>query len=74
MEYFAAIQIAEIVSTVFYTFLGVSLMWIVWKVIDWLTPFPIVREIEHDQNVALAVLIGLLFVSVSIIIAAVILS
>ncbi|MEW2918427.1 DUF350 domain-containing protein [Ruegeria sp. ANG10] len=74
MEYFAAIQIAEIVSTIFYTFLGVSLMWIVWKVIDWLTPFPIVREIEHDQNIALAVLIGLLFVSVSIIIAAVILS
>ncbi|SLN36127.1 DUF350 domain-containing protein [Ruegeria meonggei] len=74
MEYLAAIQIAEIISTIFYTFLGVTLMWIVWKVIDWLTPFSIVREIEHDQNTALAVLVGLLFVSVAIIIAAVILS
>jgi uncharacterized membrane protein YjfL (UPF0719 family) len=74
MEYFAAIQIAEVISTIFYTFLGVALMWVVWKVIDWLTPFSIVREIEHDQNVALSILIGLLFVSVAIIIAAVILS
>ncbi|WP_377193890.1 DUF350 domain-containing protein [Ruegeria meonggei] len=74
MEYLAAIQIAEIISTIFYTFLGVTLMWIMWKVIDWLTPFSIVREIEHDQNTALAVLVGLLFVSVAIIIAAVILS
>ena len=46
----------------------------VWKVIDWLTPFPIMKEIEQDQNMALAVLIGLLFVSISIIIAAVIVS
>lgn len=74
MDYLAAIQIAEVISTIFYTILGVTLMWGVWKVIDWLTPFPIVREIEQDQNVALAVLIGLLFVAVSIIIAAVILS
>lgn len=74
MDYLTAIQIAEVISTIFYTALGVALMWVVWKVIDWLTPFPIVREIEQDQNVALAILIGLLFVSVSIIIAAVILS
>lgn len=74
MEYLAAIQIAEIISTIFYTFLGVGLMWVVWKVIDWLTPFSVVREIEKDQNMALAVLIGLLFVAVAIIIAAVIVS
>jgi hypothetical protein len=32
------------------------------------------KEIEQDQNMALAVLIGLVFVSISIIIAAVIVS
>lgn len=74
MDYIAAIQLAEVISTIFYTFLGVSLMWIVWKVIDWMTPFSVVREIEKDQNIALAILIGLLFVAVAIIIAAVILS
>ncbi|KIC20288.1 DUF350 domain-containing protein [Leisingera sp. ANG-Vp] len=74
MEYFSAIQAAELISTVFYTFVGVALMGVIWKVIDWLTPFPIMKEIEQDQNVALAVLIGFLFLSISIIIAAVILS
>lgn len=74
MEYFSAIQAAELISTVFYTFVGVALMGAVWKVIDWMTPFSIVREIEKDQNIALAVLIGFLFLSISVIIAAVILS
>jgi len=74
MEYLAAIQLAEMISTIVYTILGVGLMGLVWKVIDWLTPFPIMKEIEQDQNMALAVLIGLVFVSISIIIAAVIVS
>ncbi|MBT8153185.1 DUF350 domain-containing protein [Epibacterium ulvae] len=74
MDLFSAIQLAEVVSTFFYTLIGVVLMFMVWKVIDWMTPFPILKEIEKDQNVALAILIGLLFVSISIIIAAVILS
>ncbi len=71
---FSAIQIAEIVSTIFYTGMGMLLMWIVWKVIVAMSPFPIVKEIEEDQNIALAILIGLLFVSIAIIIAAVIVS
>ncbi|MEQ3670712.1 DUF350 domain-containing protein [Pseudophaeobacter sp.] len=74
MEYLAAIQLAEMISTVVYTILGVALMGVIWKVIDWMTPFPIMKEIEQDQNMALAVLIGLVFVSISIIIAAVIVS
>lgn len=74
MDYFTTIQIAEISGTVFYTLLGVAMMAAIWKVIDWMTPFPILKEIEKDQNVALAVLIGMVFISISIIIAAVILS
>lgn len=74
MDLISAIQLSEVISTFFYTFIGVVLMFLVWKVIDWMTPFPILKEIEKDQNMALAVLIGLLFVSISIIIAAVILS
>lgn len=74
MEYLAAIQIAEMIGTIVYTGVGMVLMFFVWKVIDWMTPFPIIKEIEEDQNMALAVLIGLLFVAISIIIAAVILS
>ncbi len=74
MDIFSAIQIAEVFSTLFYTTFGIVLMWVVWKIIVWLAPFPIIKEIEEDQNIALAIMIGLLFVSIAIIIAAVIVS
>ncbi|MBO9467672.1 DUF350 domain-containing protein [Tropicibacter sp. R15_0] len=69
-----AINFAEFLGTIFYTFLGMLLMYVTWKVLDWITPFPIMKEIEEDQNIALAVVIGMLFISISIIIAAVIVS
>ena len=53
---------------------GLGLMAGVWMLISWLTPFPIVKEIEEDQNSALAILVGAVFVAMAIIIAAVILS
>ena len=65
------INFAEIVATIFYTALGVGLMGICWWLIVKLSPFPVVKEIEQDQNVALAVLIGAVFLSLAIIIAAV---
>ncbi|KAJ55972.1 hypothetical protein ACMU_09410 [Actibacterium mucosum KCTC 23349] len=74
MDIFSAIQLSEVVSTILYTALGVVLMGVCWKVIDWLTPFPIMKEIEQDQNMALSILIGSIFIALSIIIAAVLLS
>lgn len=74
MEPIWTIQLAELVSTVFYTILGMLLMAVTWRIIVWMSPFSIVKEIEEDQNIALAVLIGMLFVSMAIIIAAVIVS
>lgn len=71
---FETILLAEFVSTLFYTFVGMVLLLIAYKVIDIVTPFPIIKEIEEDQNTALAILIGSVFLSMSIIIAAVILS
>ncbi|GAA5064453.1 DUF350 domain-containing protein [Maritalea mobilis] len=69
-----AIVWAEVVSTIFYTALGLILLWGSWKVIQLMSPFSIIKEIEEDQNTSLAVLIASVFISMSIIIAAVILS
>jgi putative membrane protein len=74
MESFIDFRVAEIVSTVFYTFLGVVLMGVCWWAINRFTHFSVIREIEEDQNVALAVLIGSVFLSLALIISAVILS
>ncbi len=74
MDMFSAIQLTEVVSTIFYTFLGAGLMFLLWKLMDWATPFHLLEQIEEQKNVALAVLIGLVYLSLSIIVAAVILS
>ncbi|MCV6593423.1 MAG: DUF350 domain-containing protein [Silicimonas sp.] len=71
---FQEINPAEVIETIFYVFLGLTLLGISWKAIEWLTPFSLRKEIEEDQNMAIAVLIGSLFISVSLLIGAVILS
>ncbi|NND43009.1 MAG: DUF350 domain-containing protein [Silicimonas sp.] len=70
----ANIIAAEVVATIFYTLLGLFLLGVSWKLIEWLSPFSLRQEIEEDQNLAIAVLIGSLFISISILISAVILS
>lgn len=74
MDLFATINPAELVSTVVYTFLGLGLFVLSWIVIEWLSPFSLRREIEEDQNLAIAVLMGSVFLSLAILIAAVITS
>ena len=68
------IILGEVVATFVYTIIGVGLMGLCWWVINLITPFSVVKEIEEDQNTALAIVIGAVFVSLAIIIAAVILS
>ena len=72
MDLFSAIKLADVVSTIFYTFLGVGLMALFWWILTRFGPFPVVKEIEQDQNTALSILIGSVFVSLALIIAAVI--
>lgn len=71
---FDQIIFAEFISMIFYSIVGMVLMFVAYKIIEMLSPFPIVKEIEEDQNTSLAILIGSVFVAMSIIIAAVILS
>ena len=74
MSIFAAIQITEFVGTIFYAFLGLGLMILFWAIIEWITPFSLRKEIEEEHNMAIAVLMGAIFVALSILISAVILS
>ncbi len=68
------IVVSEAIATVFYVVLGMVMLGISWKAIEWLTPFSLRKEIEDDQNLAIAVLIGSLFISIALVIGAVILS
>ena len=73
MGAFQGIVFAEIVSTIFYTFFGLSLLLASWWLIELFTPFSLRKELEEDQNIAVGILMGALFIALAIIIAAVML-
>jgi putative membrane protein len=74
MDIFNAVELAEIVSTIIYTGLGVALMYVSWLVLDLITPFSLRKEIAEQKNLAVAIVVGALFISIATIIAAVIIS
>jgi uncharacterized membrane protein YjfL (UPF0719 family) len=64
------LDVDMLVSTVIYAGLGMLLMGIAFKLVTVLVPFSVRVEIEEDQNVALAVIVGSVFLGIAIIIAA----
>lgn len=59
-----------IVSSIVYALLGIVLALFVTKVVDWVTPGHLYRQLTEEQNLPLAVFTGLLVLGVCIIIAA----
>ena len=58
------------IPTVFYFVLGLLLFGMGAWVMEKVTPFSIRKEIEDDQNTALAILMGSIFIGLALIIAA----
>jgi len=59
-----------VVTTAIFTAFGLLVFGIAYMIIVKATPFSIRKEIEEDQNVALAVVIGAVIIGISLIIAA----
>ena len=57
-------------STVIYACIGMALFAAALFIMQKVTPFSIRKEIEEDQNTALAIIIGAVFISMAIIIQA----
>ncbi len=72
MEAFANIQSAEVVATVFYTMLGLGLFILSYVIIDWLSPIDLHEEMAEKGNVAVAIVIGSVMLSLALLIAAII--
>ena len=66
--------ISGIVSTVIYSFVGIAMATLGYKVIDWMTPGNLKEQIADHENRALAIVTGAMILGVSIIIAAVLVS
>ena len=59
-----------LISTAIFTAFGLIVFGIAYSIIVKATPFSIRKEIEEDQNVALAVVIGAVIIGIALIIAA----
>lgn len=60
-------QLWEIVPTLVYFVLGLGLFGISVLIMNWVTPFSIRKEIETDQNIALAIVMGSALIGIAII-------
>jgi len=72
MEIFADIRTAEVIATVFYTLLGLGLFIISYIIIDWLSPIDLHEEMAEKGNVAVAIVIGSVMISLALLIASII--
>jgi len=62
----------EVVSTIFYAFLGLGLMVCCYVIIDKLTPFSLHDELSGKGNVAVGIVMGAVMIALAILIAGVI--
>ena len=63
----------HLLAAVIFSLVGVGVLAVCFKLMSKLSPFSIKKEIEEDQNVALAIIMGSVIIGMSIIIAAAIL-
>ena len=64
------INLSYIVNAIVFSFLGVLIFWICFKMMDRLTPYLLWKEIIEEHNTALAIVVGALSLGICLIIAA----
>ena len=64
------INLSYIVNAVVFSFLGVLIFWICFRMMDRLTPYLLWKEIIEEHNTALAIVVGALSLGICLIIAA----
>lgn len=70
MEILNELKPAAMLATVVYSFIGIGVFLISFWLIEKLSPFSIRKEIEDDQNIALAIIIGSVFLALGLIVQA----
>jgi uncharacterized membrane protein YjfL (UPF0719 family) len=57
-------------ASVLYAVIGVLVLWVSFVVIDKITPYKLWEEIVEKKNMALAVVVGAMFIAIGLIVAA----
>ena len=63
------VPIANVISALVFTFLGILVFVIAFIVMDKVTPYHLWKEIVQEHNIALAILVGAMSIGICIIIA-----
>jgi uncharacterized membrane protein YjfL (UPF0719 family) len=61
---------AIVLGTILYAVIGVVVLWLSFIIIDKITPYDLWEEIVGKKNVALAIVVGAMFVAIGQIVAA----
>lgn len=61
---------AIVLGSILYAIIGVAVLWLSFVVIDKLTPYDLWDEIVGKKNMALAVVVGAMFIAIGQIVAA----
>jgi len=64
------VNIGFVVNAIVFSFLGVLIFWVCFRMMDRLTPYLLWKEIIEEHNIALAIIVGAMSLGICIIIAA----
>jgi putative membrane protein len=64
------LKLGVVLGTILYAVIGVVVLWLSFVAIDKLTPYKLWEEICDKKNVALAIVVGAMFVAIGQIVAA----
>ncbi len=67
---FTDAQVMQLIESIIYVILGLVVFGLAYVIFEKITPFSICKEIEDDQNIALAIMFGSVIIGLAIIIAA----
>lgn len=59
-----------VLGSILYAFIGVAVLWLSFVVIDKITPYRLWDELVEKKNVALAIVVGAMFIAIGNIVAA----
>jgi uncharacterized membrane protein YjfL (UPF0719 family) len=67
---FQLFKLDVFVNSLIYSILGLVTFWVSFRILDWVTPYNLWKELVEEKNVALAIVVGGVAIGVCIIIAA----
>jgi len=64
-----ALALSSVVAALVYSVLGLVVFWVTFLIVDALTPYQLWRQLVEEKNVALAIVVGSMALSIALIVA-----